>query len=178
MAVIGIAINHETARLIQEIKCPGNRVDSSTLHVTLLCLGQNIPIKTLSKAICGAYEVFKETEPFWLKISSVSCFATTQEGQMSPIIAPIISPTLQKLHSSLKREMRKEKVDYDVKYKYRPHVTLSYNDGAIKKAKIEPIEWSVQEVILWGSEEGDKKIFTVFPLSLRNEAVKCEEKTD
>jgi len=177
MAIIGISVPHETARLIHEIEVPGEKSDSAHLHITLLDLGEEASIESVSKAMVATYSVTQDTNPFWVKLGCVSCFPAIDEGAHNPIIAPVISPTLQKLHSSLKRSLNKNKVGYVKKFKeYKPHITLSYNEGEIKRTKIEPIEWVIQEIVLWCGSDGDNRMFVTFPLEIRkNEEIECIE---
>lgn len=176
MSFLGIRIPHETARLLHEIDVPGEKEDSAQLHITLLYLGKNISIKELAKAMVATYEITENTCPFWVKSSSVSCFPV-EEGFPYPIIAPIISPKLVELHKRLKKSFDKTGVEYNKKFKlYKPHVTLSFNKDAIKKTKIEPIEWPIQELVLWGGEDGDNRVFTTFPLEIKkNGELECEK---
>lgn len=177
MSFIGIRVPHETARLLHDIEVPGEKEDTAQLHITLLYLGQNVPIKEIAKAMIATYEVTQNISPFWVKSTSVSCFPV-EEGDPCPIIAPIQSPKLLELHKFLKKSFDKMNVEYSKKFKiYHPHVTLSFNDTGIKKTKIEPIEWSVQEIVLWGGEDGDDRIFTTFPLEIKkNCEIECEMK--
>lgn len=177
MSFLGIRINHEVARLLHDIDVPGEKEDSAQLHITLLYLGKDIPIKEIAKAMVATYEITQRTCPFLLKTSSISCFPV-EEGYPYPIIAQIQSPKLLELHKYLKRSFDKTKVEYNKKFKlFHPHVTLSFNKDGIKKTKIEPIEWSVQELVLWGGEDGDNRIFTTFPLEIKkNCEIECETK--
>lgn len=177
MAFLGIRIPHETARLIHEIEVPGEKEDSAQLHITLLYLGDETPIKDLAKAMVATYEVAQNINPFWVKLACVSYFPV-EESNPVPIIAPVVSPKLTELYTMLKKSFDKTKVDYSKKFKeYKPHVTLSFNEEPIKKTKIEPIEWSVQELVLWGGSDGDNRVFTTFPLEIKkNEEIQCLKK--
>src|SRR5277367_4439131 len=106
MSFLGIRIPHETARLLHEIDVPGEKEDSAQLHITLLYLGKNIPIKELAKAMIATFEVTDATCPFWVKTTSVASFPV-DEGNPHPIIAPIQSPKLFELHKFLKRSLDK-----------------------------------------------------------------------
>ncbi len=178
MSLIGIRVPVETSRLLHEIDVPGIKEDTAQLHITLLDLGDEVPIEKVARAVVATYGVTQATNPFWVKIGCVSCFPTQDENSPNPIIAPIINPTIQKLHCALKKGMCKEKVDYIKKFKeFKPHVTLAYNEGEIKRTKIEPIEWSVQEIVLWGGGDGDNRMFVTFPLEIRkNEEIECIKK--
>lgn len=177
MSFIGIKIQHETARLLHEIDVPGKKTDSAQLHITLLYLGKDVSIKQLSKAMTVAYDVISGFAPFRVKTSCIDSFETP-EGKMKPIVAPIQSIKLHELNAALKSEFKKKKVFFDKTYnEYKPHITLSFNNEGINKTKIEPIEWSVQEIVLWGGHDGDNRIFITFPIELRqNEEIECEKK--
>lgn len=176
MSFIGIRIPHETARLLHAIDIPGEKEDSAQLHITLLYLGKDAPIEEIAKAMIATYNITQKIGPFFVKSNSVSCFPV-EPGAPVPIIAPIQSQPLLELHKLLKKAFNKAKVIYDDKFKlYKPHITLAFNDSGIKKTKIEPIELPVQEIVLYGGEDGDNRIFTTFPLVLKkNIELECEE---
>jgi 2'-5' RNA ligase len=175
MAFIGISVAHETSRLIQEIDLPGIREDSANLHITLLYLGKDTPIKDIAKAMVAAFAITQNTSPFWVKLGNITCFPLNKDNKCA-IIAPAQSKELILLNRNLKKSFNKANVDFDNTYKiYRPHITLSYNNAEIKKTKIEPIEWTASELVLWGGSNGDNKVFVTFPLELKaNADVECE----
>jgi 2'-5' RNA ligase len=166
MSFLGIRIPTETARLFHDIAVPGDKSDSAQLHITLLYLGNETPIKQLAKAMTATFGIVQNTPPFWAKVSGVNYFEPG-EGKPHPIIAPVISSDLMKLQKSLKRAFNKSKIDYDKTYKdYNPHITLAHHNEPINKTKIDPIEWTIQEIVLWGGHDGDRRIFITFPLAL------------
>lgn len=168
MSFIGIRIPLETARLLHEINVPGTKCDTAHLHITLLYLGKDIPIKILSKTMSATYEVIQNISPFRVKVSNVDCFEPSAENKPVPVIAPVQSIKIHELNNSLKKMFNKKRINYDKTYKeYKPHITLSLNDETIIKTKIEPIEWSVQEIVLWGGNSGDNKIAVNFPIELK-----------
>lgn len=177
MSFLGINVPHPTARLLHEIDAPGSKTDSAQMHITLLYLGKNTPIDEIAKAMIATYEITQNFVPFWVKSSAVSSFPV-EGGLPHPIIAPVQSPKLYELHKLLKKSFDRSGINYNKKFKlYRPHITLSFNDEAIKKTKIEPIEWSVQELVLWGGEDGDNRVFTTFPLDIKkNCELACQRK--
>lgn len=177
MSFLGIKINHDIARLLNEIDVPGKKVDTAELHITLLYLGQNTAIEELAKAMIATYEITKNFCPFWVKTSNLHSFENP-ENTVNPIIALIQSPKLLELNKQLKRSFNKHKVEYSKKFKiYNPHITLSFNEDPIKKTKIEAIDWSIQEIVLWGGDHGDEKVFLTFPLEIKkNCEIECETK--
>lgn len=176
MAIITIPIHHECARLLHDIDVPGIKTDTSQLHITLLALGDDIPIHILAKAMVVVHEVVQQSEPFQVRISNISSFPVI-EGNAVPIIAPIQCQAITDLNKSLKRLFNKSKIQYDKRFpKFRPHITLSRCEEAIKRTRIEPIEWSVQELVLWGGTDGDDRVFITFPLTIRkNCEIECEK---
>lgn len=177
MAVIGIKLVPEVSRLIKEIDVPGERVDSSNLHITLLYLGQGINIKLISKVMISAYDIAQSLSPFRLKIGCIKSFDPTLEGNPFPIIAPIQSERLQDINAKLKSNLDDMNVKYDKTFPdYHPHITLSMNENGIKKTKIQPIEWVVQEMMIWSGSNGDNKMSITFPLALKeNENIVVED---
>lgn len=177
MAIITIPIKHECARLLHDIDVPGIKTDTSQLHITLLDLGEEISIETLAKAMVVVHEIVEQSEPFQVRINNVSCFPALVEGASVPIIAPIQCQAINDLNKGLKRLFNKAKIGYDKRFpKFHPHITLSRYEEAIKRTKIEPIEWNVQELVLWGGSEGDNRIFITFPLTIKkNCEIECEK---
>ncbi len=173
MSFLGVSVPHPAARLFHDIDVPGQKEDTAQLHITLVYLDDNVPIKQLAKAMVAVYEVTSKTSPFLVKTSSVDCFPATAdsenpEANFVPIICPITSVKLHELQSACKKSFDKHSVKYSKKFKdYKPHVTLSYHNDYITKTKIDCIEWAVQEIVLWGGDDGDGRVFTTFPLSLK-----------
>lgn len=164
MAFIGISVPHEAARLVHEIDVPGDKEDSAHLHITLLYLGRDFSIKELSKAMMATYEVTRNTSPFRVKLGCIDHFDVPDKRNF-PIIAPAQSIKIHELNAALKRTFNKKRIAYDKTFKeYKPHVTLSFNKDPVNKSKIEPIEWSVHELVLWGGSNGDNRVFVTFPL--------------
>lgn len=170
MAFLGIRVPHEAARLLHAIDIPGSKTDSGQLHITLLYIGKDTPIKDIAKAMVATFNVAENTCPFLVKTNHINYFDVPR-GEEYPIIAPISSLKLHELNKNLKQAFDKMNIDYNKKYKeYNPHITLAFNDEPIKKTKIEQIEWSIQELVLWGGEDGDDRIFITFPLALKKNA--------
>jgi 2'-5' RNA ligase len=164
MAFLGIKIPHETARLLSGLEVPGQKEGSSEFHITLLCFEENWAISEISKALEATYEVVHDIKPFLISTSEITCFPK-RENNPCPIIAKVESKDLHDLNDKLKKEFDKRKIEYSKLYKdYKPHITLSYSDKEIEKFEIDPVEFSVQELVLWGGDHGDDRIFITFPL--------------
>jgi 2'-5' RNA ligase len=164
MAFLGIRIPQETGRLLTGIEVPGEKEGTGEYHITLLCFEDNWPITEISKALEATYDVISQIKPFLIKINKITCFPK-REDNPCPIIAKVESDDLHDLQKKLKKSFDKHNVDYDKKFKdYKPHITLSYADKEIDEFKIDPLEISIQEAVLWGGDYGDNRIFITFPL--------------
>lgn len=163
MAFLGIRVPIETARLLKEIEVPGENAANSELHITILCFEDNWPISELAKSLEAAYDIVSKFKPFRVTMDKVTCFP--KHGDRCAIIAPVKSDELHELHDKLAKNFDKEDIDFSKRFKdYKPHVTLSFNDEEIDEQKIDKVEFVVQEVVLWGGDHGDDRIFITFPL--------------
>ena len=164
MAFIGVKIPADITRLFRNLDIPGDKVPENEEHVTILCFEENWPIKDIAKAMEAAFEVLKDVEPFQIKVSKVSCFPKHGDSQVA-IIAKVDSKALHEVNDELKSAFDKKKIDYMRNFKeYKPHITLAYNEDKIKNIMITPIEFTVTEIMLWGGDNGDDRIFITFPL--------------
>ena len=164
MAFLGIHIPHETGRLLSGIEVPGTKESPSEYHITLLCFEDNWAISEIAKAMKTTYDVIEDEKPFLVKARSVKCFPKRDDSPAA-IIAPVESKELHKLREKLAKAFDKAKIEYSKTFKdFKPHVTLAYHDEEIKKFDIDPVEWSVQELVLWGGDLGDDRLFITFPL--------------
>lgn len=168
MAFIGLKVPHETARLLGQVKVDGDKVDLSEMHVTVLFLGSNVPIETVTEATKVAYEVTSQTKPFTVATELVTSFPKNPDG--IPIIARVESEPLHELRKALTAAFDAAGIAYDKKYpEYKPHVTLAYLHGAEKAPpdqKLPPLEWGAGEMVLWGGDSGDDKLTVTFPFAL------------
>jgi 2'-5' RNA ligase len=165
VAFLGIRVPVESGRLIKQLNVPGDKESPSEYHITLLCFEDNWPIAEISKALEATYDVISEISPFCVKATKVSHFPKREDNPI-PIIAPIDSDELQELHKKLAKEFDKQKIDFKKTFKdYKPHITLAYSEDEHDDFKIDPaIEFIVNEVVLWGGDSGDDRIFITFPL--------------
>lgn len=164
MAFIGIRLELAVARLFRHLEVPGDRVAENEQHITILCFEDNWPISEIGKAMEAAFSVLNEQEPFHVKVDKVSCFPK-REDKPCPIIGKVKSKELEELNGKLKKAFDKAKVDYLKTFKdFIPHITLAYADEEIKQMSIEPVEFVVSEVVLWGGDTSDDRIFITFPL--------------
>lgn len=164
MAFLGIKIPLGAARLLSEVEVPGKRTGMHEMHITILMFEDNWPISEIASALETAYDVISKIEPFTVKTKKISCFPP-KEGKPHPIIALVESKKLHELNKKLRKKFNKDKIDFDKTFKdYNPHITLSYADKEIKDIKIDPVEITVHELVLFGGDHSDQRIFITFPL--------------
>lgn len=165
MAFIGLKVPHEVSRLLSQIEVPGEIVPRDEKHITCIYFGSNIPIDRISKAIVVAYEVAARTKPIQLLIEEVICFPKGSDGV--PIIGSVVSPELMSFQEDLCNSLDKAKVEYSKKYpEYKPHVCLAYAEEPIEPMAVGPFEWAAYEMVLWGGDSGDDKIFITLPFAM------------
>jgi len=165
VAFLGIRINQDVGRLISKLEVPGEKESVSEYHITILCFEDNWPIAEISKALEATYDVVSKFEPFRVKAKKISHFPKREDNPI-PIIAPIESEQLQELHKKLAKSFDSDKIDFKKTFKdFKPHITLAYSVDKFDDYKIDPpIEFTVNEVVLWGGDSGDDRIFITFPL--------------
>jgi 2'-5' RNA ligase len=164
MAFLGIRVPHETGRLLSGIDVPGEKEGSSEYHITLLCFEENWPIGEIAHALEATYDVVSKIKPFTIKTTQVTCFPKREDNPV-PIIARVESDDLHDMREKLAKEFEKSKIDFSKTFKdFKPHITLAYADKEIDDCKIDPVEFVVQEIVLWGGDHGDDRIFITFPL--------------
>ncbi len=164
MAFLGIRVPHEAGRLLTNIKVPGKATAPSEMHITLLHFEENWPISEMVKAIEVTYDIVSKVKPFLVMTEKVICFPPRDDK--AAIVAQVKSAELHELREQLAKEFDKSKIEFSKTFKdYKPHITLSYNDKEIDGFDIDPpAEFVVQEIVLWGGDHGDDRIFVTFPL--------------
>jgi 2'-5' RNA ligase len=165
MAFLGIKIPLNISKLLKTIDIPGEKIDTSDMHITILCFEDDLPIEFLSKAVEATYEAIKNVNSFKIKLNKVSCFPPHDE--QCAIIAPVISNELQDICQKLRKSFDKYDLDYKKNFKeYKPHITLAYNDKEIKNVKIPIIECDISEIMLFSGDRGldTNNIVIFFPL--------------
>lgn len=167
MAFLGLSVPHETSRLFSEIEVNGDKTPIGSFHVTMIYVGKDVPIDVLAEAIKAAFVVTSETKPFTVRTSRVTCFPKNEDGV--PIICRVESDALHELRGRLVASFLKNGVAFNNKYPiYKPHVTLSYAEEEVEEFTIPTLEWGAHELVLWGGDEGDRKLIVKFPFSLAN----------
>lgn len=164
MAFLGIKVPHEICRLFRDFDLPGDHESESEYHITILCFDDGLPIKDISKAMEAAFEVTEDFKPFTVSTKRIDCFPKAPNGK-HPIIAKITSPELQALNKKLKKTFDSHGVEYSKRFKdYKPHITLAWTDDEMKPLIFDDITFAVNEIVLWGGDNGDDRLFITFPL--------------
>jgi len=165
VAFLGIRVPLEVGRLLSGLEVPGTKESPSEYHITILCFDDNWPISEISKALEATYEVISEIQPFHVKSTKVDHFPKSEDNPI-PIIAPIESDDLKEMHKKLSKKFDEKKIDFKKTFKdFKPHITLAYSEDDPDDYKIDPaLEFVVNEIVLWGGDHGDDRIFVTFPL--------------
>lgn len=174
MAFVGLRVPTDTARLLASVDVAerfGSPEPRDNYHVTILNLGDDLPIDVLGKAVEPLVEIASRTKPFALQTSHVTTFPPHPEKGTVPIIALIDSEPLLSLHGRLCRAFDKAGIPYSKKFpEYKPHVTLGYSkDPAVAEVvnvHIPPVSWGAGEVVLWGGDKGDNRLILTAPFTL------------
>lgn len=167
MAFLGIRIPHETGRLLSKIEVPGEKTSTSEMHITLLYLGDEWPISEISKAMEAAFDIVSKTKPFTAEVNKVSHFPKNPHDQDKyPIVTRVESKELHDLREKLAKKFDKEGIEFSKLHPdFKPHVTLAYSEDEPEDVSFDPLEFSISEVVLWGGDHGDDRIFVTFPLA-------------
>lgn len=173
MAFIGLAVPASTSRLFSDIEVPGDKTPRDHQHVTLLYIGDDVPIDVLTEAIKATFSVTAQTRPFTVRTTRVASFpVNSDDKEAHPVIAHVESDDLHELRDHLVEAFNAAEIEFNNKFPtYRPHVTLAYAPDAVEEFRIPTIEWGAHEIILWGGDEGDRKLTVTFPLALSPEGV-------
>jgi len=163
MAFLGIKIPTECGRLLTGLDVPGETTAVSEMHITMLLFEDNWPVSEIAKSLEAVYDIVSKMKPFRVTFDKVTCFP--KHGDKCAIIAPVKSAELHELRDKLAKEFEKEDIDFSKHFKdFKPHITLAYNNEEIDEFKIDEVEFTVQELVLWGGDHGDDRIFITFPL--------------
>ncbi len=163
MAFLGIRIPQETGRLLTGLDVPGEATAVSEMHITMLLFEDNWPVSEIAKSLEVVYDVVSKMKPFRVTFDKVTCFP--KRGEKCAVIAPVKSDELHELRDKLAEKFEKEDIDFSKQFKdFKPHITLAYHDEEIDEFKIDDVDFTVQELVLWGGDHGDDRIFITFPL--------------
>ena len=167
MSFLGLKVPHETARLLSELDVPGRKEPVGNFHVTILHLGDNVPIEELAKALIATYEVSSKTPPFSVSTNKLSCFPAKPDAEV-PLICHVDSDELHDLRDRLCASYDAAGIQYSKKFpEYLPHLTLGWGKEQVADQRIPTVEWGAHELVLWGGDDGDRRVVITFPFSLK-----------
>jgi 2'-5' RNA ligase len=131
----------------------------------MMYLGKDVPIADLTAAVRVTEPVLKNVDPFDARISQLDYFPPDPDG-MYPIIGRIDSPDLLDLRSRLADAFDQENVFFSKRHpEYSPHVTLAYAKEPGRTEALErDIEWTVNELVLWGGDSRTERFVVRFSL--------------
>ena len=165
MAFIGVRVPADAAATLAKVKVPGDHVPPEEMHVTLLHLGEKIPIPEVLQATMACYLMTKRWAPFRASTRRITTFPATPESTI-PVIARVLCPELHRLHEALRKSLDHMEIEYSKKFpEYKPHVTLAYAETETPDVKlIRPVAWDIEEIVIWGGDHGEERIAVTLPL--------------
>lgn len=166
MAALMFQVPEDTARVLAEVQVPGTP-EKKDHHITVVSLGDDIPVERLGEILPAIYDVTSTTPPFTVSTDLVATFPSGKNGV--PIIAKVQAPQLHTLKDRLCAALDEAWFEYDDKFpEYVPHVTLAYDPDPLTKfeTEIPKIQWGANELVLWGANRGSGRLVIKFPLSL------------
>lgn len=163
MAFIGIEVPLAAAQALSLVEVPGEMTPLVEMHVTMLYLGKQTPIADILRATAVCCALAERHSPFMAGTATVTSFPAGDEGKV-PVIARVVSPGLMELQAKMKIAFDELGIEYSKRHpEYKPHVTLTYAEGikSFPDLKIQPVTWRVQQLAIWGGEDGpDDRIAT------------------
>jgi 2'-5' RNA ligase len=112
---------------------------------------------TYSRLEAKARERLAGQPPFDVRLTSIEYFPDAPTGTSPVVYFAVESPELVRLHRYLAETF--EPLDNIEGEEYTPHVTIA-RGGSLDRAKrltgqeIDPISWTVDELVFWDSEYG------------------------
>ena len=171
MSLLGISFARETSKMFSLLDVPGEKVDTSSLHITILHMdSEKCNIETSCDIMKSGYELTKDLDPFSITVDQISCFPANPKTGKYPIYLLVKSDSLNKLQKKCKKLFDKSKIDYSDNFEtYSPHITLSYSDEPIKTIKIKPLEITIDHLTYWSGWNGEDDLSINFPLLIHME---------
>lgn len=164
MAFIGLKVPAEIVSILDKWAVPGERTPHDEYHVTVLFLGDSVPITEVGRAALVAYSVASKVAPFVCSLGGYTTFPPDPKGR-TPVIAPVASSGLHAVHAQLKAAFDAAGIEYSKRFpEYKPHTTLSYADGEVPDGPSRgPLVWTAPDLVLWGGDDGEDRIVVKFP---------------
>jgi 2'-5' RNA ligase len=166
MAFVGIKVPEEVGEYLKKIPVPGKPEPLDHLHITMLYLGKNVPVDRIMKAGLVAYEIGQQFHEFDCIVQRVTKFPPGPDGV--PIICPVESEVAHEFRAKLAEAFDANRIEYSKKFpEWKPHVTLSYasESDVFADVPLKAQRWSVEEINIWGGDEGEDKVVVKIPLT-------------
>jgi len=163
MAILCLKVPQGIAKTLSGIDVPGEQVPTDEKHITILNLGDNLPVDLIGKTVIAVARATETIKPFHVEVAGYSCFPKGDSG-MVPVICPVKSDELHAVHSVLAKALDSADIEYSKKFpEYKPHVTLSFADETVNEKTFKTsLGWTATELVLWCGDHGDERIYTVF----------------
>jgi len=176
MAFLGLAVPAQTARILSEVDYGGvGTPEKGFHHITMLYLGDEVPVERFGQALPVIFDVTSKTRPFTVATNRVTTFPA-KRGTV-PVICRVTSDPLHELREKLTAAFNAAELHYDNKFPdFKPHVTLAYAQEGLDK-EFPSVEWGAHELVLWGGDSGDGRLVVTFPFSLGQKAASMGRRT-
>lgn len=156
MALISIKANSVEQACFRELDVPGEKVDPTSYHITLVYLGDNYPVDLFYKACQVVSSVVNRANPFTVEFNYVSWFPR-KKGKHA-IVMPGHATELQDLQANIQKALDIAQLPYSKDFKmYKPHLTLSYSEETPSRDLTVGIPFMVDanQVTMWPTDDGD-----------------------
>lgn len=130
-------------------------IGAERLHITLHHLGE-FPIVSdahVKAAELAALAALRSVKPFEVAFDRVASFPRKVGARPFVLLTDGRNTALAHLHQLLGAELQKQGFILE-KRKYSPHLTLLWDEAQVPEEPIEPIRWTVNEVVLFNSLVG------------------------
>lgn len=120
-------------------------------------LGERTPTE-YARLVPRVREAIAGTPPFEVRIAGIEAFEEPARGDSPVVYLAVESPLLQELNARLSEVFEPiEGIDGE---EYVPHITLARGGSReererLSEREIEPITWTVNELVLWDAAHGE-----------------------
>lgn len=166
MALLSIRVPSEIGSLLAQVPVPGTKEQKDTLHITLVYLGDDVPMERVAQAALACFGVAETTRPFTVSTKLVTTFEG-KEGEI-PVICRVESDALHAFQKRLCEAFDAAGIEYSKKFpEYKPHITLSYAPERPADKAIPEVSFTVSDFVLWAGDDGENKMVVKLPLTMQ-----------
>lgn len=171
MAFIGLRVPEQAAVALSQVEVPGEPEPPEWFHVTMVYLGDHVPVDKLAKCMDVILRLTEGRAPFPVTIRSTGSFPPHPEKKTVPILGKVESEELHAFREEVCRALKAAGIAYDEKFPvFKPHVTLAYSkdplvaaDHAADGDVDPPVTWEVDGLVMWGGDHGEDRVSMTFP---------------